>query len=139
MVRPIFLVLLAAVTVHAASDTAYTTCLADPACRRLYHQLPPNRAVFDAVYALGTDAPDGSVAAASVALRARAAGLVLCPRNERYTVDVATNVGTCTCPDDGTTLCGPVTPFHNTLVYAACFLGTVALWGHVFHAVAHTT
>lgn len=112
-----------------ANDAVHTTCLADPVCRRVYHQFPPNRAVFDALYALGTDAPEGSPAAASVAVRARLADVHVCPWNERYVVDAAGR-GTCVCPD-ATTPCGPLTPFNNVVVYVACAAGTAAIWMHV--------
>ena len=116
-------------SVHAATDAAFDACQTDPVCRAAYHQTPANRAVFDAVYALGTDAPD----AATAALRSRAVGLRLCARNEQYTVD-ADGHARCTCPDDGRA-CGPVTPFRNDIVYVACLASTLAIWYHVLHHV----
>ncbi len=122
----------AAAASAADLEAHFATCLADPHCRAAYHQEPPSLAVFRSLYALGVDAPAGSPAAASAGLRARLAGVDVCPRNTRYVVDAA-GVGACRCPDPDADTCGPVTPFHNVVVYVACAAGTAAILVHVLH------
>ena len=124
----VLLVSTAATCATAASDAEFARCLANDKCKALYHQHPPHRATFDAIYALGT-----AVASDDAVVVARVADLRLCPHNERYVV-TSTGEGVCTCPDDGQ-LCGVVTPFFNAIIYAACVLSTVSIVVHVTHRV----
>lgn len=106
----------------------YATCLLDPVCRALYHQNPPNEAVFRHIYRRVASNGDNR----TLALRARVAHVDVCPRNERYEVVTdasGVDQGTCVCPDTAT-YCGPVTPHNNAVVMLACFVATGAVCLH---------
>ena len=122
------MVAMVAMAAAAVPDGEFERCQASEACRRLYHQFPPSRAAFNRLYNLGDTETE------AVDLRARAAELRPCPHNEKYIVS-ATGEGVCTCSSEHTQTCGEVTPFHNTIIYAACVLSSVTIVVHVIHSV----
>jgi hypothetical protein len=113
-----------ALAVAVASED-YQACLENQQCRTVYHQYPPNRAVFDHIVQQGTESPPGRVQA----LLARSVGLETCARNEKYVV--YGEEGRCVCPSE-TAHCGRITPFHHTIVSITCVVGTIFLLGHMY-------
>ena len=115
----------------ALSD--WEACLQSTQCRQAYQQYDEagDEQTFDALMAMGMA---GGVETDTRVkdLLARIAHLgSICRRNEVFVE------GRCVCPDEDNA-CGEVTPFFNTVIYAACLFGSLAILTHIVYDIMKT-